>query len=101
MVDVLELLDSVRKKPGLYLNGEKSLKLLYVFLAGYERGLFAMGSKEGVFGTLRPFNTWVAKELGFGNSTSGWYNMISSKAENDQHGFDLFFELFDAFRREN
>jgi hypothetical protein len=48
--------------------------------------------------SLRAFNTWVAKELGFAESTSGWCNMILARAESEDKAFDMFFELLDRFR---
>lgn len=97
-MSVYQLLDIIRNDAPFYLREQKSLKALRVYLSGFEDGLIEGGKKQGIFGELRPFNSWVAKQLGFGESTSGWCNMILSKAGSDEKAFDLFFELLDKYR---
>jgi len=94
--ELFEDLDEVRRHPNLTGVERKSLTALKAFLSGYEAGLFRGGDKQGV--SLRTFNTWVAKELGFAEPTSGWCNMILARAESEERAFDLFFELLDRFR---
>ncbi len=96
--EIYELLDSVRKMPNAYLD-ERSLKSLRTFLSGYDAAFASIGRFEDMSGQLRPFNEWVAKELGFSNSTRGWHNMISMKAESEEKSFDLFFELLEKFKK--
>lgn len=88
----------VRRRPLEFLSERKSLHSLHVFLAGYEYGVLSMGAKNGVFGELRDFNAWVAKELGFSSATRGWYNMITSRTDSEEKAFDYFFELLDRYR---
>lgn len=94
--DLFEDLDAVRRTPSLTGVEGKSLCALKAFLSGYEAGLFRGGDKRGV--SLRTFNSWVAEELGFPESTSGWCNMILARAETDDKAFDMFFQLLDKFR---
>ena len=96
---VFEVLDVVRRKPRFYLQ-EESLKVLWVFLAGYEIGIQSCGQKRSLLGELRPFSIWVAKELGFSSYAKGWSNMIRERADSDQAAFRYFFELLDRFKRE-
>ena len=93
-MNAYELVEIIRQKPGFYLHG-KSLKQLHSLIIGYE-----IGAKQGISSDFRPFNRWLAKELGFGEPTSGWCNMISARAESDEKAFDLFFGLLDRFRKE-
>jgi hypothetical protein len=94
--ELFEDLDAVRRHPNLTGVEGKSLTALKAFLSGYETGLLRAGDKQGM--SLRAFNTWVAKELGFAESTSGWCNMILARAESEDKAFDMFFELLDRFR---
>ena len=82
---LFEDLDAVRRHPNLTGVEGKSLTALKAFLSGYEAGLFRSGDKQGV--SLRAFNTWVAKELGFAEPTGGWCNMILARAESEEKGF--------------
>ena len=81
--ELFGLLDEVRRRPAMMGTEAKSLTALRVFLSGFEYGV-ARFEKRGIFGYLRPFNSWVAKELGFAESTSGWCNMILARAESEQ-----------------
>ncbi len=94
--ELFEDLDAVRRHPNLIGVEGKSLTAVKAFLSGYEAGLFRGGDKQGV--SLRGFNTWVAKELGFAESTSGWCNMILARAGSEDKAFDMFFQLLDRFR---
>ncbi len=94
--DLFDDLDAVRRHPNLTGVEGKSLTALKAFLSGYEAGLFRGGDKRGM--SLRAFNTWVAKELGFAEPTSGWCNMILARAKSEEKAFDMFFELLDKFR---
>ena len=44
------------------------------------------------------FFDWVAKKLGYGESTSGWQNMIEDQRPDQEEALWLFFELLDEFR---
>ena len=94
--ELFEDLEEVRRHPNLTGVEGKSLTALKAFLCGYEIGLLRGGDKQGM--SLRAFNTWVGKELGFAEPTSGWCNMILARAESEERGFDMFFELLDRVR---
>ena len=89
------------------MDGEKSIRRLRSFLAGYEAGVGyqAGGNWDQMKLTgaedMGYFNAWVAKRLNYSESGSGWCNMILSKAGADDKAFDLFFELLDTYRSEN
>lgn len=98
--EIYELLDDIQKRPDAhFMREKKSLELLQVYLLGFDKGMCATGVSKGVYSQLRPFNEWVAKELGFSGSTRGWYNMVSMKAESDEKAFNLFFELLQKFKK--
>jgi hypothetical protein len=103
---LFELCNHIKEKPALFLDGEKSIRRLSSFINGYQAGVGyqAGGSLDQLKLTgaegMREFNSWVAKQLGFSESTSGWCNMILSKAGSDKKAFNLFFELLDKYRNE-
>lgn len=94
--ELFEDLDAVRRHPNLAGVEGKSLTALKAFLCGYDAGLIRGGDEQPV--SLRAFNTWVAKELGFAEPTSGWCKMILARAGSEDKAFDMFFELLDRFR---
>ena len=97
-MDIFTVLDAVRKRPHFYLH-EKSPKELDALVVGFQCGCSASGGCESTKG-LSAFNDWVAKELGFPHSTSGWCNMILERVGSDEKAFDLFFDLLDKYRQE-
>jgi hypothetical protein len=92
-MDIYELVEVVRKKPGFYLHG-RSLRQLNSLLIGYE-----IGAKQGICSDFRPFNSWLAKRFDLPEA-AGWCNMVVECAGSDEAAFDLFFELLDRFKKE-
>lgn len=101
---VFDLCDQIKRRPGIYLDGDKSIKRLRSFLVGYDAGVgFQAGpdlTQRKLVGAeeMRLFNDWVAKRLGYSNSTRGWCEMIAARVGSDEKAFDVFFELLDQFR---
>ena len=95
---IYDLLDSIRKKPGLYI-AEPSINRLDSLLAGYTAGLgrvrFALRDEAD----FHRFHDWVAHRLGFGESTSGWCKMILEKSTGEADAFKNFYILLDEFRK--
>mgnify|MGYP006234092637 CR=1 FL=1 len=90
------LLDEIRRRPGLYI-GNESPNNLKSFLDGYLWGK-GHNSIEESSPNFNDFHDWVAKKLGYYESTSGWANMIEDQREDKQEALYLFFELLDEFR---
>jgi hypothetical protein len=97
---IYDMLNAIRKKPGLYI-ATPSINRLHAFVVGYTAGLgrvrFAVRDDEH----FHRFHDWVAHRLGFGESTSGWCNMIRDKSESEADAFHRFFVLLDEFRKES
>ena len=78
--------------------GKRSITALFHFLGGYH---FA----ESIHGIEcdpplpRDFHDWVARNLQFSESTSGWIGMILKRVPDEAAAFDRFYELLDEYRR--
>lgn len=96
---VFELLAKIRKRPPMYL-GEASLNRLHAFLVGYQSGLGRVGKCLRLEQEFSGFHEWVAQELDFAESTTGWCNMILSVCRNDEEALNRFFELLDLYCKE-
>ena len=96
---VYDILALIRKKPGLFI-AVPSINRLHAFFVGYTAGLGRLRHvlKDG--DEFHKFHDWVARRLGFGESTSGWCNMIRDKSENEKEAYEKFFVLLDEFRKE-
>jgi hypothetical protein len=113
------LLKQIESAPAMW-TGEKTVKSISNYLSGYYHALLdhkiVLSEK-----TDEPFSEWVAKKLGYCESTAGWTKMILAhsiglKPENiswekfsetavnhEQHleSIKLFYELVEHFRNEN
>lgn len=96
---IFQLLDWVYKKPAIFLDGEGSLKRLRSFLVGYECGLARANLFLRQSEIFAGFNDWIAEELEFPESTSGWCNMVQERAGSDKSAYELFFKLLGKFRQ--
>ncbi|HMJ65357.1 MAG TPA: hypothetical protein VK615_08390 [Candidatus Binatia bacterium] len=95
---IYDLLAHIRRRPGLYI-GDPELTRLQSFIIGYECGLGRGGlmprHEEPEF---HGFHDWIARRLGYYESTSGWYKMIRERCVSEREAFDRFYELLDEFR---
>lgn len=93
---VYELLDKIRRRPGMYI-GYHSPTHLHSFLSG-----FLMGTGSALKTSETPhfneFQDWVAGKFNYYESTSGWAYMIEDQREDKEEALHLFFELLDEFR---
>lgn len=96
---IFDLLNWVRKTPETFLDGDRSLRRLRSFLVGYECGLGRLHFSLRDHDLFHSFHDWVASKLGFGESTSGWCNMILARTKSDDEAYSKFFELLDEFCR--
>jgi hypothetical protein len=95
MPAIPDLLDKIRKRPGIYL-GERSLSALYHTIGGYALALGVHGIENDTPLRLpNDFNDWVAYRLHYKESTSGWKRMILGASPDEAAAFTRFFELLD------
>ena len=74
-MDPWSLIDLVRRRPGTYI-GEPTPEKLQLFLGAYRLALVDAGLAGSDWTSFDRFHGWVARRLGFSESTSGWANMI-------------------------
>lgn len=94
-----ELLQQIKKKPGLYI-GNASISNLYMFLIGYQfarRQLNVPTSAEEQ--EFQRFQPWLQEKFGLKTSQS-WSQIILFHSTNEQDAFDRFFHLFAEFLQE-
>jgi hypothetical protein len=96
---VYDLLEWVRKRPTMYLDNSPTIQKLAVLIAAYDAGLGHVGFVLRDGADFHRFHDWVAKRLGFFESTSGWANMIREKSTSDEEAFTMFYVLLDEFRK--
>lgn len=97
---IYDLLEAVRKRPAVCID-EPSISRLNLFLASYTAGLGRVGFALKDQTDFHRFHDWIARRLGYGNSTSGWANMIRDKSASEADAFGQFFVYLDEFRKES
>lgn len=70
-----ELLKKMQARPVLW-TGENSLQSIRTFLDGYSLALNEYKIPNKSDDVELNFHNWIAKKLGFFESTAGWQNMI-------------------------
>jgi hypothetical protein len=101
MSDLFEVLEKIRKSPGLYL-GRPSVSDLFMFLTGYEfarseQGIELTDVEESFWDEFQP---WLQNKLGIASVTS-WAKLIMLSCHDEKAGFELFFRLMDEFNQRN
>lgn len=102
MASVFEVLDEVRKRPGIYVGGEESQRALQLtnleqLLSGYAIALRQHGVREPVADFPREFGAFLWKTKQW-SASCGPIAAIRRVATNDQDAWDLFWDLVDEFR---
>ncbi|BFT72436.1 hypothetical protein [Paenibacillus sp. P36] len=89
---LIELLENIKKRPGLYL-GRKSLLFLLHFLHGYQQCLFHI---EGTYYTLTGFQEYIEDIYDF-HGVHNWASIIQFNCTTDDEAFDKFYQHLDEF----
>lgn len=97
-MDIIEILQEIRRRPGIYIDGDLSLKRVRSFMVGYQVGAASTAKELKDQAQFHQFHDWVAKRLEYSSSTSGWCNMILERAGSDEKAYEVFFELLDEFK---
>jgi len=99
--DIYEFFEKIRERPTLYV-GKKSLTRIQMYFYGYLHALDwqDIDFDQRKFGPYN-FHDWVAKKLGWYESTSGWLDMILKEVDGDEEkAVDVFFALLEEFKLE-
>lgn len=99
-LSVYDLLQKIRDRPAIFLDGERSLVRLRSFLVGYTCALGGQNKCLDKFDQFNRFDDWVADRLGYAESTIGWYNMIIRRCNSEEAAYAKFFDLLDDFHDE-
>ncbi|MDO5106146.1 hypothetical protein [Capnocytophaga sp.] len=114
--NLYELLQMMQLRLGMYIS-PPTLPSLWNFVLGYKSAFWILGKKDD---SLDGFDDFVAKKLGFYESTAGFVNMILAhtqgfesknilwddflkseiSSETHQKAITLFFSLLEAFYHE-
>ena len=97
-----ELLDSIRKRPGLYWGGpELPFTSLVAFLNGYVLGYAERGRSQISPTDLVPvdFTKFVTERFGrkFPDGGKGWTTFIREHTASEAEAFELFFRLREEY----
>jgi hypothetical protein len=118
ILECYNLLKKIEKRPAIW-TGETTLKSIFIYVNGYYQSLLDNKIAQNNE-TEEPFFDWVAKELGYYESTAGWVNMIlayvigyetkninwenflANQITNEQHikSISCFYELIEKFKME-
>jgi hypothetical protein len=96
---LFEAIKRIELKPGIYLDGDKSIKRLRSLLVGYSIGLAVFGEGFVDEENMEKFEKWVAKKLGYPSRVKGWSGMILEFSnENDSVAYENFMRFFKEFQ---
>lgn len=118
ILDCYKILKQIEPRPAMW-TGEATLKSIHNYISGYYRALLDNKIVQKPH-TDEPFFDWVAKKLGYYESTAGWANMIlafsmgfkpenisweevfATPVANEQHlkSIKFFYELVEQFKNE-
>ncbi|AUX43998.1 uncharacterized protein SOCE26_054550 [Sorangium cellulosum] len=102
MASVFDVLDEVRKRPGMYLGGDESQRIaqlqnLEQLLHGYSLALRCHGIQEPVADFAREFGAYLWETRGW-SASCGPVAAIREAAKSDGEAWELFWGLADEFR---
>jgi hypothetical protein len=102
MASVFDVLNEIRKRPGLYVGGDESARLLQLqnleqLLCGYSLALRNHAMQEPAAEFLREFGAFILRTRGWSVSC-GPVAAIREAVDNDEEAWRLFWVLVDEFR---
>ncbi|WP_437936848.1 hypothetical protein [Sorangium sp. So ce341] len=102
MASVFEVLDEIRKRPGMYVGGDESqramqLQNLEQLLCGYSLALRHHHIQERVADFTHEFGAYLWETKGW-SASCGPIAAICEAARSDEEAWELFWRLVDEFR---
>ncbi len=117
--NIYDILDKVRKRPGMYIGDEK-LENMRSYLAGYQMAMMDLNLEDTAEPSFYEFHEWIRNRFNYYESTAGWCNMIfavvlgfdpenirwenyQKDATTEQHRESIreFYRLLDEYRESN
>ncbi|MCP3139186.1 hypothetical protein [Pyxidicoccus xibeiensis] len=103
MMSIFDLLEEVRRRPGMYVAGDESqgalrLRSLEQLIHGYSLALRQHGIQESVVEFARDFGEFLWETRGWSTS-SGFAAAVLEAAGSDGAAWELFWRLVEEFRR--
>jgi hypothetical protein len=105
-IDLYTIIDDIQGRPGMYL-GQPSIRLLRAYIDGvFHLSSWGLGNvKITSDPPFKAFHEWVKEKYGYGESTSGWCNMLLAQAtievgfqDAEAHAMTKFFKDLAEFR---
>ncbi|AZZ92272.1 hypothetical protein EUZ85_16675 [Hahella sp. KA22] len=93
---LLEFIDRVKKRPGMYLYGDNPLNSLEMMIYGYEVALKNHAIEGDLCNFRAEFNNYLFKALGWSTSR-GWSNAIVANTASTEEATEIFFDLVGRF----
>jgi hypothetical protein len=102
MATVFELLDEIRKRPGMYVGGVdlgrlRQLQNLELLLFGYAAALRSHGIEEPVKDFVREFGQYLQERYEW-STACGPAAAIRDAATDDEDAWRMFWQLLDDFK---
>ena len=95
-----EVLEIIRKRPGMYVGSPNSLRSLMSLVNGYALGRAECKLPLTGADDMDEFEKWVEKRYAY-TGTMGVCNLLIEQSGADEKAFDLYFELFDLYRSQS
>lgn len=97
--NLYSLLDLIREKPYLYI-GNDNFSTLYENINGYKLCCLNNNINENLIPDWNEFHDFVARELNYTESTSGYHRMILERYNFDEEKALIgFYKLLNLFRK--
>ena len=87
---LLELLDNIKKKPGMYL-GNKSITKLHMYLEGFLHASNILYGGERCLKFFKGFQEWTEMKYDI-TSSHHWSSIIRFYSNDESCAFDIFYE---------
>ena len=96
-MSILELVETIIRRPGLYVCNDVTLEKIHLFISGYYVCSCDLGIHDTSFDGFAEF---VAQEY-HETKTIAWHSIIRYHAASEKDAFDTFVRLFQTFKEGN
>ena len=94
---ILELIDKIIQRPGIYVGPDVTLEKIHLFISGY----YVRGCELGLNDTsFDDFSEFVARKYNE-KRTVAWFHIIRYNTASDKDAFETFVRLFQMYKESN